>query len=151
ATVRKEQEELRRAHAARHERPLLSYEAARANRLTSDWPALDLPVPAFLGRRFVEPALEEITPFIDWTFFFSAWELKGRFPAILDHPEYGAAARDLYEHAQTLLARIVRDKLIRAKGVYGFWPASACGDDIVLYSEESRQTEIVRFHMLRQQ
>jgi 5-methyltetrahydrofolate--homocysteine methyltransferase len=151
ANVRKEQEELRRAHAARHERPLLSYEAARANRLTTDWRALDLPVPAFTGRRFVEPALEEITPFIDWTFFFSAWELKGRFPAILDHPEYGAAARDLYEHAQTLLARIVRDKLISAKGVYGFWPARTCGDDIVLYGDESRQGEIVRFHMLRQQ
>ena len=62
-------------------------------------------------------------PYIDWTFFFSAWELKGRFPAVLDHPQYGAAARELYDHARTLLDRIVRDRLLTPRGVYGFWPA----------------------------
>src|SRR4029077_4702474 len=86
-----------------------------------------------------------------WTFFFSAWELKGRFPAILDHPEYGSAARELYEHAQTLLARIVKDKSIQARGVYGFWPAASDGDDIVVYKDDARNAELTRFHMLRQQ
>ncbi len=73
-------------------------------------------------------------PFIDWQFFFAAWELKGRFPKILDDPKIGAAAKDLYDHAQKLLKQIVDGKLIRARGVYGFWPANADGDDIVLWT-----------------
>jgi 5-methyltetrahydrofolate--homocysteine methyltransferase len=151
AANRAGQQELRIKHKARHERAVLTYQAARANRLKTDWNTLDLSVPGFTGRRVVEPALDEIMPFIDWTFFFAAWELKGRFPAILDHPEYGTAARDLYDHAQAVLARIVRERLIAAKGVYGFWPADTCGDDIVLYQNEDRTVEQVRFHMLRQQ
>ena len=94
-------------------------------------------------------------PYIDWTFFFAAWELKGRFPAILDHPQHGAAARDLFAQAQSLLDRIVRGKLLRARGVYGFWPAASDGDDIVLYKPgttmASETAELVRFPMLRQQ
>jgi 5-methyltetrahydrofolate--homocysteine methyltransferase len=90
-------------------------------------------------------------PYIDWTFFFSAWELKGRFPGILEHPEYGAAARELYGHARTLLDRIVGEKLLTARGVYGFWPANSDGDDIVVYADDSRRSELVRFPMLRQQ
>ena len=69
--------------------------------------------------------LDELVPFIDWTFFFAAWELKGRFPAILDHPQYGAAARELYDNARTLLDRIIREQLLTARGVYGFWPAAS--------------------------
>ena len=72
-------------------------------------------------------------PFIDWQFFFAAWELKGRFPKIFDDPKIGAAARDLYDHAQKLLKQIVDGKLIRARGVYGFWPANSDGDDVVLW------------------
>ena len=75
-------------------------------------------------------------PFIDWQFFFAAWELKGRFPKILDDPKIGAAAKDLYDHAQKLLKQIVDGKLIRARGVYGFWPANSDGDDIVLWSAD---------------
>jgi len=92
-----------------------------------------------------------VVPYIDWTFFFSAWELKGRFPGILQHPEYGAAARELYGHARTLLDRIVAEKLLTARGVYGFWPANAEGDDIVVYADDSRRSEVMRFPMLRQQ
>jgi 5-methyltetrahydrofolate--homocysteine methyltransferase len=88
-------------------------------------------------------------PYIDWTFFFAAWELKGRFPGILDHPQHGHAARDLYDHATKLLNRIVTGKLLRARGVYGFWPANSDGDDIVVYGDGNR--ELVRFPMLRQQ
>jgi 5-methyltetrahydrofolate--homocysteine methyltransferase len=90
-------------------------------------------------------------PYIDWTFFFAAWELKGRFPAILQHPQYGAAARDLYEQAQAMLRRIVDQRLLAAKGVYGFWPAASDGDDIVLYRDAGRTEVAARFNMLRQQ
>jgi 5-methyltetrahydrofolate--homocysteine methyltransferase len=127
---RAEQDRLRVQYGSRQERPTLSYAQARQNRLKLQF---DPAVPSFTGARQVDVDLAELVPYIDWTFFFAAWELKGRFPAILEHPEHGAAARDLYEHAQRLLDRIVTGKLIRARGVYGFWPANSEGDDIVLY------------------
>jgi cobalamin-dependent methionine synthase I len=92
----------------------------------------------------VEPELAELRPYIDWTFFFTAWELKGRYPQILDHPRHGEAARELFEAANDLLDRIVADRSLSARGVYGFWPASAEGDDVVL-------SDGPRFPMLRQQ
>ena len=93
--------------------------------------------------------LEDLVPYIDWTFFFAAWELKGRFPAILEHPQYGAAARELYDHASALLDRIVRDRLLMPRGVYGFWPANTVGEDIVV--SDAGGGELLRFNMLRQQ
>jgi 5-methyltetrahydrofolate--homocysteine methyltransferase len=130
----------------------LSYADAVANRLKLDWDNHEIASPWFLGRRYLDDVpLADIARFIDWTFFFSAWELKGRFPGILDHPEYGTAARELYEHAQGLLKRIIDEKLLTARGVYGFWPANADGDDIVVFSDDSRRQELTRFPMLRQQ
>ncbi len=146
-----EQSSLRDQYGPRRERALLSLADARANHLQTDWDNLALPTPALIGRRVVEPSITELVPYIDWTFLFSAWELKGRFPAILEDPTVGAAARDLYENAQTLLKVMMADPRIRARGVYGFWPANADGDDIVLYRDDARQTEIARFPMLRQQ
>ncbi len=151
AKVLAEQADLREKYVTKREKVLLSLADARANHLKTDWDALDLSVPWFLGRRTVEPSLDELVPFIDWTFFFSAWELKGRYPAILDDPTIGAAARDLFQHAKSVLDRIVREKLLTARGVYGFWPANALGDDIILYKDDSRRAEAARFHMLRQQ
>jgi 5-methyltetrahydrofolate--homocysteine methyltransferase len=146
------QQLLREQHSARRERPLLSYEAALANRLTIDWTHEPPAPPPFIGRRVLPNVpLAELTPYIDWTFFFTAWELKGRFPAILDHPEYGHAARDLYAAALSLLDRIVGDQLFTAAGVYGFWPAASEDDDIVLYGDSERTRELVRFNLLRQQ
>ena len=146
------QEELRKQHSARRERPLLSYADALANRLKIDWAHESLPSPAFAGRRVLDDVpLGELVPYIDWTFFFAAWELKGRFPAILDHPQYGAAARELYENARTLLARIVNEKLLTARAVYGFWPAVSDGDDVILYATPGGEREVTRFNMLRQQ
>jgi 5-methyltetrahydrofolate--homocysteine methyltransferase len=142
---------LREKYGTKREKVLLTLENARANHLKTDWDSLQLPVPWFLGRRQVEPALEDLVPFIDWTFFFSAWELKGRFPAILDDPTIGAAARDLYQHARGILDRIVREKRLTARAVYGFWPANAVCDDIVVYKDDARRNEVARFHMLRQQ
>jgi 5-methyltetrahydrofolate--homocysteine methyltransferase len=146
------QSRLRDQHSARRERPLLTYEAALANRARTDWAAVPLARPAFLGRReLVDVALEELVPYIDWTFFFAAWELKGRFPAILEHPQYGSAARELYDAARSLLDRIIAAKSIRASGVYGFWPAASEDDDIIVYRDWDLRHEIVRFNMLRQQ
>ncbi len=146
------QEDLRAQHAARVRRPLVPIAEARANGLASDWDNLEVPAPWFVGTRFAaDITLESLVPYIDWTFFFTAWELKGRFPAILDHPEYGRAARELYGHARALVDEIVKGQLIQPKGVYGFWPANADGDDLVLYTDDSRRTERTRFPMLRQQ
>jgi 5-methyltetrahydrofolate--homocysteine methyltransferase len=152
AANRREQDGLRGQYASRRERPLLSYEQARANSLKLDWDDLEIASPWFLGRRALDDMpLEEIARYIDWTFFFSAWELKGRFPGILNHPKYGAAARELYEHATTLLNRIISEKLLTARAVYGFWPANADGDDVIVYQDDSRRSELARFPMLRQQ
>ncbi|MHB1242507.1 MAG: methionine synthase [Gaiellaceae bacterium] len=138
AANREEQVRLRELHAEKERRPLLPLEAARANRQPLAYD--DLPVPAFTGTRLVEPPLEELLPFVDWQFFFHAWELKGKFPAILELP----AARELYDDALALLAEIVREGSFHARGVYGFWPAHAEGDDVVL-------ADGARFPMLRQQ
>jgi 5-methyltetrahydrofolate--homocysteine methyltransferase len=143
---------LREQYGARRVHPLLSYEAARANALRVDWAAEQLPRPPFTGRRVLESVpLADLVPFIDWTFFFAAWELKGRFPAILDHPQYGAAARELYAHARALLDRIVDERLLTARGVYGFWPAVSEDDDVVLFGGAGEAGELARFNMLRQQ
>jgi 5-methyltetrahydrofolate--homocysteine methyltransferase len=150
------QAKLRDQYAGRAERATLDYAQARANRQRLNFAGA--PTPAFTGARQVDVDLAELVPYIDWTFFFSAWELKGRYPAILDDRVHGAAARDLFAQGKALLQRIVDGKLLRARGVYGFWPACAEGDDIVLCepagSRESgigSRRERVRFPMLRQQ
>jgi 5-methyltetrahydrofolate--homocysteine methyltransferase len=136
------QERLREQHEGKRRRPLLPLEAARENRLR---PAFDqLAVPSFTGLRVVEPDLATLRRYIDWTFFFHAWELRGRFPAILRHPQMGAAAHELYEHAQAMLDEIEEGGLLRARGVFGFWPARSSGDDVVLEDGTC-------FHTLRQQ
>jgi 5-methyltetrahydrofolate--homocysteine methyltransferase len=146
------QAEIRERYSARTARPLLAYEEARANRLRLDWEAHVIASPWFVGRRFLtDVPLADIARYIDWTFFFSAWELKGRYPGILSHPEYGPAARELFEHARALLARIVDEKLLTANAAYAFWPANSDGDDIVVYADDSRRSEIARLPMLRQQ
>ncbi len=135
------QEKLRAQHSSAR-RPLLSLSDARAKRLRV--PFDDVPKPPFTGRKVIEPRIAELRQYIDWTFFFHAWELKGKYPAILDSPSHGPAARELFEHATELLDEIQAKGWLRARGVYGFWPARADGDDIALENG-------VRFPMLRQQ
>src|SRR5262245_3963236 len=133
-----EQERVREQHGAVRRRPLLTWDAAKANRLRLDWRPDVVATPSFTGARLLDDVkLEDVLPYIDWTFFFSAWELKGRFPAILEHPQYGAAARELYDHAQALLKRIVDERLLTLRGVYGFWPANTAGEDILLFDPGS--------------
>ncbi len=152
AKNRASQERLRLAHRSRERRPLIPYEEARTRRFSSDDWAAEVVVPEFTGRRVVdEVSLVEIAEYIDWTFFFTAWELKGRFPAILESSRYGEAARELYDEGRELLQRIIDDKLLTPRAVYGFWPANSEGDDIALYQSPDRQVELARFPMLRQQ
>ena len=149
---REEQDRLRYIYLRKQSEPLLPYADARGKRPPIVWESRDLTRPGFLGLRTIEDQpLAELVDYIDWTFFFSAWELRGKFPAIFDDPERGSAARELYQHGRELLDRIVREKRIRARGIYGFWPANSEGDDIVLYADESRSRELVRFNCLRQQ
>ncbi len=138
------QEKLRQQHAEREKTPLLPYRQALERRARIEWRSDDLPMPAFSGTRIVEPRISDLRETIDWTFFFTAWELKGRFPAILDHPAHGPAARELFENALELLDRIEAEDWLQMRGVFGFWPANAEGDDIVLENG-------VVFPMLRQQ
>ena len=138
-------------HGRKQEKPLLTWAQARANRLRLDWNAYEPPTPSFLGRRVVDVPLADLVPFIDWTFFFGAWELKGTIPGIFEHPQYGHAARDLYDQATALLDRIVANRSITARGVYGFWPAATVGEDVVLYTGADRRHVAARFPMLRQQ
>ena len=152
ATNRKTQAELREKHASRQAEPLMSFKDACTNRQRFTWKATDVPTPSFLGTRVLERvAIDELAPYIDWTFFFTAWELKGRFPGILDHPSYGSAARELYDHAQQLLERICSEQSVQANGVYGFWPAASENEDLVLFKDAEHSQELVRFQMLRQQ
>jgi 5-methyltetrahydrofolate--homocysteine methyltransferase len=141
-TNRVEQQRLREQHEARRSQPILSIEASRRNREQVSFD--ELPVPAFLGTRPVTPTLKELREMIDWTFFFLAWELKGKFPAILEEP----AARELFDDANNLLDEIIDKGLLTARGGYGFWPAHAEGDDVVV---EAAQGTPVRIPMLRQQ
>jgi 5-methyltetrahydrofolate--homocysteine methyltransferase len=135
---RDEQERLRREHADKQRRPLMPLWQARANRDQVSFD--DLPVPAFTGPRVITPGLAELRELIDWQFFFAAWELKGKYPAILEQP----AARELFDDGLALLDEITAGDLLQARGVYGFWPAHADGDDIVVDGGP-------RFPMLRQQ
>ncbi|MGI5130431.1 methionine synthase [Pseudonocardia sp. CA-107938] len=134
---RKEQQRLREEHEKRHAAPMLTIEQARAN--AERVPFDELPVPPFTGVQDVEPSISELREMIDWTFFFLAWELKGKYPKILDNP----VAQELFDDAQQMLDEIVAAGSLRARGVYGFWPAHSEGDDIVV--------EDLRFPMLRQQ
>ena len=146
-----EQERLRQLYHEKR-RPLISLEQARARKPRLSVSQVDLSTPSVLGlQRIDDQPLAELVDYIDWTFFFQAWELKGRFPAILDHPEKGAAARELYENARELLARIVKEKLLHARASFGLWPAASDGDDIVFFANEDRQQVVARFCMLRQQ
>jgi 5-methyltetrahydrofolate--homocysteine methyltransferase len=135
--------------AGQDKRPRLALEVARAR---APLYAFDgLPKPTFLGARAVTASLDELAPFIDWSPFFASWELVGRYPQILDDDIVGEAARALFKDAQAMLARMIGEKWVEAKGVVGFWPAARVGDDIALFADASRKKEIARLFTLRQQ
>ena len=148
---RSEYEALRKAHLAPRQ-TLVPIETARARRTPIEWRAEDLPTPEFTGVRVLDNfPLATLREFIDWTPFFHTWGLKGVYPRIFDHEEQGAQARQIFTEANALLDQIIAKNLITARGVYGFFPASAVGDDVELYADDNRSQQLERFHFLRQQ
>ncbi|HMJ16072.1 MAG TPA: methionine synthase [Polyangiaceae bacterium] len=151
AQHRIEYEKLRKLHSAPR-RDLVSLEAARARRTPIEWRREDVPRPEFTGVRVLNDfPLTTLREFIDWTPFFHTWELKGVYPRIFEHEKYGEQARLLFAEANALLDRIIDQKLISARGVYGFFRANASGDDVELYADDRRAQVLDRFHFLRQQ
>jgi 5-methyltetrahydrofolate--homocysteine methyltransferase len=153
AKVREEYLRMVETHTrGRAEKSRVSLAQARANRMKLDWSGYQPPKPSFLGTNvFKNYDLAELARFIDWTPFFQAWELKGAYPRILEDDKYGEAARNLFADAQAMLKQLIAEKWLVANGVVGFWPANSVGDDIEIYSDDSRKTEIATLHTLRQQ
>jgi 5-methyltetrahydrofolate--homocysteine methyltransferase len=152
-TIQAEYRKVAEAHArSEADKKRLPIEKARANALKIDWASYQPPKPTFTGARvFRSYDVAELVPYIDWTPFFQTWELKGRYPAILDDAEQGEAARQLFEDAQAMLKRLVDERWFNPKAVIGFWPANAVDDDIRLFTGESRSETLATFHGLRQQ
>ncbi|MGN6250220.1 MAG: methionine synthase [Marmoricola sp.] len=154
AEVEADYQSLRERHAAKHDRPLITLEEARARRTPIEWTGYEPTTPTFTGVRvFADYDLAELREFIDWQPFFNAWEMKGRFPDILNNPTTGEAARRLYDDAQDMLDRLIKEKWLTANGVIGFFPANAIDgtDDVELYTDESRTEVLTVLHNLRQQ
>ena len=146
-------EKSRAAHArAQGGRKRLSIDDARANKCLLDWDGYKAPKPSFLGAKtFKNYDLNVVRPYIDWTPFFATWELKGRYPEILEHDVYGKAARDLYRDAGAMLDKMLSEKWVHAQVTLGFWPAVSDGDDIQVFTDENRSENLATFHTLRQQ
>ncbi len=152
AKNRAEQQELRRQYEAKSAVQLLTYEEAVRKKLHVDWDESHIHVPEFTGPKTPgDFPLRELVPFIDWSPFFHTWEMRGRYPDLLNDPARGPAARELFANAKKLLDEIVEKKLLTARAVYGFYPANSDGDDIILYTDASRERELTRLHTLRQQ
>ncbi len=152
ASARSEDERIRAAFAGREAPETAPLSGARARRLRPDFSPDSIASPGFYGtRKLAGFPLDELLPYIDWTPLFHAWELKGTYPRILEHPVHGQAARDLYDAAQAQLRSIVDKRLLHAFGVYGFFAANSDGDDVIVWSDASATQELARFHFLRQQ
>lgn len=151
ARNRLEQADIRETYLNQRAQPLLPYAAACAKRAVVEWSPATIATPQFLGVRSVSVSLAELVPYIDWTPFFHTWGMKGVYPAILKKADAGPAARELFENGQAVLATLVHDNALTARGVYGFFPANSVGDDIVVYEDATRRKEKVRLHTLRQQ
>jgi 5-methyltetrahydrofolate--homocysteine methyltransferase len=159
--TRAEYARLREEHAAKSkEKKLITLAQARVNRTPIDWASYTPPKPEFVGTRVYATdlgsadkaiSLDDLIPYIDWSPFFHTWELRGRYPAIFDDSVVGQQARELFDDAQKLLERIRGEKLLTARGTFAFWPAKAIGDDVDVYTDETRSKPLATFHFLRQQ
>ncbi len=152
AKNREDQEALVEAYNQRQQVTLTPYTEAKKRHFPTDWATVLIDKPSFTGVRVLDDyPLEKLVDYIDWSPFFLTWELKGKYPKIFTDPTYGESAKKLYDDARALLDEIVRGKLLKARAVYGFWPAGSVGDDVALFTDKSRQKELVRLHTLRQQ
>jgi len=151
-SVKAEYAEIRSFQAQRKPKEYLTLEQARANKFQIDWNNTPIYTPNFVGvKKLIDYPLQELRKYIDWTFFFITWGLKGHFPQIFADAEQGEEAKKLYAEANEFLDEIIEKKMVQANAVFGIWPANADGDDVVLYEDESRQKEIGRFYHIRQQ
>ncbi len=152
ADVKADYDSLRERHAAKHDRPMLKLQQARDNRTPIVWDGYEPPAPKEPGIHVLEAYdLAELRDYIDWQPFFNAWEMKGKFPDILHNPTTGETARALYDDAQAMLDKVIAEKWLTANAVFGFFPASAVGDDIEVYTDESRSEVLTTLRNLRQQ
>ncbi|MBI2243362.1 MAG: methionine synthase, partial [Nocardioides sp.] len=152
AEIKEDYDSLRARHATKHDRPMLTLEQARDNRTPIDWSTYLPPAPRTPGIHVLEDYdLAELRDFIDWQPFFNAWELKGKFPDILNSPTTGETARGLYDDAQAMLDRVIEERWLRANAVFGLFPANAVGDDVEVYTDDSRTEVLTTLHNLRQQ
>ena len=151
--IRQQQQASREAYESKKTmKKLLSLEEARKRRTAIDWSARDIATPGFVGTRIIDhQPLDALVPMIDWSPFFHTWELKGRYPNILQDPVAGTRAQELFDDAQALLKEILEHRLLTANAVYGLFPANSVGDDIEVYQDESRAKAHTTFHTLRQQ
>jgi 5-methyltetrahydrofolate--homocysteine methyltransferase len=152
AKVCADYDQIRQTHHDKGAKTLWPLAKARVNRFESKWAEVDIPVPAFTGVKVLpQQPLGQLVPYIDWSPFFHTWELRGRYPTILEDPVVGQKAKELLDDAKTLLRKIVDQRLFTANGVYGFFPANSVGDDIEVYRDDSRTTVLTTLHTLRQQ
>ena len=146
------QDEMREKYGPeKKNKKIISLEKARQNSFVSDWESLEITEPSGKTREESFPLIKDITPYIDWSPFFHAWELRGRHPSIFDDPKFGDEAKKLYEDAQSILQKIIEDEAFKACGVWEIFPANSTGDDIEIYTDRSRQKVRKIFHTLRQQ
>ncbi len=151
AETKAKYEQIRQSRSGGQAKARVSLKAARQMAPKIDWTSYAPPKPSFLGAREIEADLATLARYIDWTPYFASWDLVGRYPMILEDDVVGEAAQSLWKDTQGLLQQMIGEQWISAKGVVGFWPANQSGDDVVVWSDESRKTEIGRFHTLRQQ
>ncbi|PHS12282.1 MAG: methionine synthase [Blastopirellula sp.] len=152
AENRKLQASLVKSYEQRQKVKLVSLNHARKKAFSTDWDTVDIPTPSFTGiKTLADFPLDKIRELIDWSPFFWSWELRGKYPKIFDDNVVGTEARKLFDEANELLDRIIKEKLFTARGVYGFWPANSEGDDIILFEDEARTNRLTKFHTLRQQ
>ncbi len=153
AELRADYKKAREAHQrGQSAKARLTLKEARDNPWMTDWDNYSPPKPTFLGTKTLKDyPLSELRDFIDWTPFFATWELKGRYPAILENERYGEAATDLFRDANAMLDTMIAEKWVKANAVYGFWPAGQTGDDIAIFKDEGRSEKTATFHGLRQQ
>ena len=151
--IRAEYEELKSSHAKRQkQKNLISLTEARDNALVSDWYSIPIKTPTLLGNKTLHNIdLETFREYIDWTPFFSTWELKGKYPSIFEHDLVGNEAKKLFDDANSMLDKIIAEKWLTASATFALWPANSKGDDIILYEDESREDELAVLHTLRQQ
>ena len=152
-TIKAEYTQLQEQYAQRKpKQSALSLHQARDNQVAIDWASYQPTTPQFIGTKVIDSVdVATLIPYIDWTPFFRSWQLAGHFPELLEDKIIGDTARSLYADAEAMLSTLVRDKIIQPRGIIGLYPAAAHGDDVVVYSDESRSTPLERFHFIRQQ